>query len=203
MLKRYKAAYFTHIRDEANKVMEGIAEAIEIARVSGVHVEVVHLKCSGVDNWGKAGQILDALAAARSQGCDIDCDAYPYTAGANPLKNYCRPGFNSAASRQCWRGLPYRKLEDESKLNLPTTASITGVASRPGNRCRSRYPQIYLRPPAKPCSFGASTRLQSSRSGLRSPHRRQWRHPGSDHVNVGRRRSDNPALAEGSDWFRW
>ena len=111
VLKRYKAAYFTHIRDEANKVMEGIAEAIEIARVSGVHVEVVHLKCSGVDNWGKAGQILDALAAARSQGCDIDCDAYPYTAGANPLKNYCRPGFNSAASRQCWRGLPYRKLE--------------------------------------------------------------------------------------------
>jgi N-acyl-D-amino-acid deacylase len=51
----------------------------------------VHLKCSGVDNWGKARQILDRIAAAREQGCDIDCDAYPYTAGANPLKNLLPP----------------------------------------------------------------------------------------------------------------
>ena len=30
--------------------------------------------------------------AARAEGCDIDCDAYPYTAGANPLKNLL-PGW--------------------------------------------------------------------------------------------------------------
>jgi N-acyl-D-amino-acid deacylase len=91
VLKRYSAAYFTHIRDEANKVMEAIGEAIDIARSCGVHVEIVHLKCSGIDNWGKAEQILDAIAAARAEGCDIDCDAYPYTAGANPLKNLLPP----------------------------------------------------------------------------------------------------------------
>jgi N-acyl-D-aspartate/D-glutamate deacylase len=51
----------------------------------------VHLKCSGVDNWGKAAPILDSIAAARAEGCDIDCDAYPYTAGANPLKNLLPP----------------------------------------------------------------------------------------------------------------
>ena len=55
VLKRHSAAYFTHIRDESNKVIEGVDEAIDIARASGVHVEIVHLKCSGVDNWGKAG----------------------------------------------------------------------------------------------------------------------------------------------------
>jgi len=91
LLKRHNAGYFTHIRDEANKVMEGVEEAIEVARACGVHVEIVHLKCSGVDNWGKAGQILERIAAARQQGCDIDCDAYPYTAGANPLKNLLPP----------------------------------------------------------------------------------------------------------------
>jgi N-acyl-D-amino-acid deacylase len=91
VLKRYNAAYFTHIRDESNKVMDAVEEAIEIARTCGVHVEIVHLKCSGVDNWGKAAQILDKVAAARADGCDIDCDAYPYTAGANPLKNLLPP----------------------------------------------------------------------------------------------------------------
>jgi len=91
VLKRHNAGYFTHIRDEANGVMEGVEEAIDIARACGVHVEIVHLKCAGVDNWGKARQILDRIAAAREQGCDIDCDAYPYTAGANPLKNLLPP----------------------------------------------------------------------------------------------------------------
>src|SRR5262249_50334499 len=88
---RHNAAYFTHIRDESNKVIEGVDEGIDIARASGVHVEIVHLKCSGVDNWGKAAEILNKLAAARAEGCDIDCDAYPYTAGANPRKSLLPP----------------------------------------------------------------------------------------------------------------
>jgi N-acyl-D-amino-acid deacylase len=91
VLKRYNAAYFTHIRDESNKVMDAVEEAIDIARTCGVHVEIVHLKCSGIDNWGKAARILDKLAVARANGCDIDCDAYPYTAGSNALKNLLPP----------------------------------------------------------------------------------------------------------------
>jgi N-acyl-D-amino-acid deacylase len=91
VLKRHNAAYFTHIREESNKVLEGVEEAIAFARNCGVHVEIVHLKCSGVDNWGKAAQILAMIEAARAAGCDIDCDAYPYAAGANPLKNLLPP----------------------------------------------------------------------------------------------------------------
>src|SRR6202140_4345897 len=49
MLKGHNAAYFTHIRDESNKVLEAIAEAIDFARAWRVHVEIVHLKCSGTD----------------------------------------------------------------------------------------------------------------------------------------------------------
>jgi N-acyl-D-amino-acid deacylase len=87
VLKRHNAAYFTHIRDESNKVIEAIEEAIDIARTCGVHVEIVHLKCSGLDNWGKAARILAMIEAARAEGLAIDCDAYPYAAGSNPLKN--------------------------------------------------------------------------------------------------------------------
>ena len=91
VLKRHGAAYFTHIRDESNKVIAAIDEAIAFARNCEVHVEIVHLKCSGIDNWGKAAQILAMIEAARAEGCDIDCDAYPYAAGANPLKNLLPP----------------------------------------------------------------------------------------------------------------
>jgi N-acyl-D-amino-acid deacylase len=91
VLKSHAAAYFTHIRDESNKVIDSVNEAIDFARTARVHVEIVHLKCSGTDNWGKATQILAMIDEARAEGCDVDCDAYPYTAGANPLKNLLPP----------------------------------------------------------------------------------------------------------------
>jgi N-acyl-D-aspartate/D-glutamate deacylase len=52
-----------------------------------VHVEIVHFKCSGTDNWGKAARALAMIAAAKARGLDVDCDSYPYAAGSNPLKN--------------------------------------------------------------------------------------------------------------------
>ena len=91
VVARHNALYFTHLRDEANHVLAAVDEAIAIARAFPVHVEIVHLKCSGIDNWGKAQEILRRIAQARVAGCDIDCDAYPYTAGANPLKNLLPP----------------------------------------------------------------------------------------------------------------
>jgi N-acyl-D-aspartate/D-glutamate deacylase len=91
IVKRHRAGYFTHIRDESDGVLDGIEEAIAVARAHRIHVEIVHLKCSGVDNWGKAATVLEMIAAARAEGLDIDCDAYPYAAGANPLKNLLPP----------------------------------------------------------------------------------------------------------------
>jgi len=87
VLKRHNAGYFTHLRDESNKVLEALAEAIEVAEQCRVHVEIVHFKCSGLDNWGKAARALEMIAQARARGLDVDCDSYPYAAGSNPLKN--------------------------------------------------------------------------------------------------------------------
>jgi N-acyl-D-amino-acid deacylase len=91
VVARHRAGYFTHLRDESNRVLEAVEEAIGVARAYPIHVEIVHLKCSGIDNWGKAAEILARIARARTEGCDIDCDAYPYAAGANPLKNLLPP----------------------------------------------------------------------------------------------------------------
>jgi N-acyl-D-aspartate/D-glutamate deacylase len=87
VLKRFNAGYFTHLRDESNGVIEAVEEAIQVAEECGIHVEIVHFKCSGTDNWGKAATVLDMIAKAKARGLDIDCDAYPYAAGSNPLKN--------------------------------------------------------------------------------------------------------------------
>jgi N-acyl-D-amino-acid deacylase len=87
VLKQHNAAYFTHLRDESDHVLDAVQEAIDVAQACRVHVEIVHFKCSGLNNWGKAGTALAMIADAKSRGLDIDCDAYPYAAGSNPLKN--------------------------------------------------------------------------------------------------------------------
>src|SRR6266403_6024823 len=117
VVAQHKAAYFTHIRDESNRMLEALEEAIAVARAYPIHVEIVHLKCSGVDDWGKAAQILDRIEQARAAGCDIDCDAYPYAAGANPLKNLLPPwvqvGDNAAMLARLARPEMRARIEAE------------------------------------------------------------------------------------------
>ena len=58
VLRRRNAGYFTHLRDESAQVLEALDEAIAFGAETGVHVEVVHFKCSGTDVWGKAEAAL-------------------------------------------------------------------------------------------------------------------------------------------------
>jgi len=83
--------YFTHLRDEGNAVFDSLQETMEFARQVNVHVQVVHMKLSGTDNWGGATKAMNLLAEARKSGVKIDCDIYPYTAASNPLKNLFPP----------------------------------------------------------------------------------------------------------------
>lgn len=91
LLRERGALYFTHLRNEADQIDAASDEAIEFAERTGVHVQIVHMKLSGMDNWGRAPQLLSSLSDARARGVLIDCDQYPYTAASNPLKNLFPP----------------------------------------------------------------------------------------------------------------
>jgi N-acyl-D-aspartate/D-glutamate deacylase len=99
-------------------VLAAVEEAIAVARAYPIHVEIVHLKCSGVDNWGKAGDILARIDRARADGVDIDCDAYPYVAGANPLKNLLPPWVQvgGAAAMLARLALPEARARIEAEI---------------------------------------------------------------------------------------
>ncbi len=87
VLRRRGAAYSTHVRDEGDHGFEAVREAIAVAEATGVHVQIAHLKLSGVDNWGGAARLLGEIEAARRRGVPVDCDAYPYDTASNPLRN--------------------------------------------------------------------------------------------------------------------
>jgi len=87
LLRRHGAAYSTHMRDESDQVFEAVREAVQVAEATGVHVQIAHLKLSGVNNWGGAAKLLAEIEAARRRGVPVDCDAYPYDTATNPLRN--------------------------------------------------------------------------------------------------------------------
>jgi N-acyl-D-aspartate/D-glutamate deacylase len=82
---RYGGVYATHMRNESNSIMSAIDEAIRIGREANIPVEIFHLKMAGKQNWGKMGDVIRKIEAARAQGLDITADQYPYVAGATSL----------------------------------------------------------------------------------------------------------------------
>ena len=77
--------YFSHIRGEAARLLDAIAEAIRIGRESGAAVEIGHFKAAGQPNWPKAAEGLALIDRAYAEGLDITTDMYPYLAGSSSL----------------------------------------------------------------------------------------------------------------------
>ncbi len=85
MAKQHRRIYTTHIRGEGDSLLDAIDEAIEIGRLSGVPVEVSHLKSAGKNNWGKVKRALEKIRSYREEGGFIQHDQYPYTASSTSL----------------------------------------------------------------------------------------------------------------------
>lgn len=91
----YSGIYITHMRSEADKVLEGMDEALRIGREGGVPVEIYHLKAAGIANWSKETAMIAKIDSARAAGFDVQANMYPYTAGGTGLAA-CLPPFASA-----------------------------------------------------------------------------------------------------------
>lgn len=77
--------YISHMRSEADRLLEGIDEVVAIARATGQHAEIYHLKAAGEKSWPKMQQAIDRIEAARKEGLKLSADMYVYTAGGTWL----------------------------------------------------------------------------------------------------------------------
>ena len=77
--------YATHMRDEGDTLIESLMETIDVAKKSGVSVQISHFKVAYPRNWGKIGAAIVKIEEAKKDGVDIFCDRYPYIAGATSL----------------------------------------------------------------------------------------------------------------------
>lgn len=83
---RYGGIYISHIRDEADKTFEALAEAILIGRRGGLPVQISHIKLGTVAVWGKANEAVALINKARQSGQDVTADCYPYDAWSSTIR---------------------------------------------------------------------------------------------------------------------
>jgi N-acyl-D-amino-acid deacylase len=79
------ALYTTHMRDEAEHVLDSLDESFDVGRAARVPVVISHHKTTGVANFGRTAETLPKIAAAMA-GQEIGLDAYPYIASSTVLR---------------------------------------------------------------------------------------------------------------------
>ena len=79
--------YASHMRNEDDRLLAALEEALHVGHAAGVAVQVSHLKAQGRRNHWKAEAALAAIEAARADGVDAHFDRYPYVAYATGLSN--------------------------------------------------------------------------------------------------------------------
>ena len=88
IVKKYDGVYATHIRSEQEEFLEAIKEALQIARESGVKLQISHLKVISEKNWSKMDEALELISKAKEEGIDVTFDVYPYTSTGSVLYSF-------------------------------------------------------------------------------------------------------------------
>jgi N-acyl-D-amino-acid deacylase len=79
--------YASHMRNEDDRLLSAIEEAIHIGRMAGVPTQISHLKAQGGRNWWKTDAAFATIEAAREHSADVKFDVYPYIAYSTGLAN--------------------------------------------------------------------------------------------------------------------
>jgi N-acyl-D-amino-acid deacylase len=85
LLRPAGALYTTHMRDEAEHVLDSLDESFEVGRAAQVPVVISHHKTTGIANFGRTAETLPKIAAAMAKQ-QLGLDAYPYIASSTVLR---------------------------------------------------------------------------------------------------------------------
>jgi N-acyl-D-amino-acid deacylase len=144
--------YFTHMRNEADALLESVKETIEIGRQACIPVQIAHHKTVGERNWGKVKQSLEMIVEARKQGVDVTLDQYPYIASSTSLTSII-PGWAHEGGRDA---LVDRLKQPETRARLKKEVSermgdgwVRYVISRVSKQHNKRFEGMDLAAVAK------------------------------------------------------
>lgn len=87
----FGGGYYTHMRNEGERLLEAIDEALEIGAAAKTRVHIFHLKAAGSQNWPKYSEAIARIQKARAAGQQVAADVYPYINNGLGIKAFIHP----------------------------------------------------------------------------------------------------------------
>ncbi len=81
-----RGLYLSHMRNQAEGSPDSVRATLNVGRVNGIPVQVVHLKAKAADRPDMAEHLFSLIEGARAEGVDATVDQYPYTASSTTLR---------------------------------------------------------------------------------------------------------------------
>ena len=129
LLKGTGKPYATHMRSEGARLLESLAEAIEIARAGDNNLEVSHFKTAGAKNWHKLDRAFAMIDEARRSGMNVLADRYPYVYSSTSLRMIVPAPFDKVDSTTlCGR------LKEDPEYRAELVDALRTNAARDMNR---------------------------------------------------------------------
>ncbi len=91
--RQYDRLFAVHLRCEGNDVLSSLEEALDLARLTGVRLQISHLKAIGRVNQILVPKMLAMIEQARMEGIDVLFDQYPYEYGSTSLFSLLPPHY--------------------------------------------------------------------------------------------------------------
>jgi N-acyl-D-aspartate/D-glutamate deacylase/CubicO group peptidase (beta-lactamase class C family) len=115
---QYGGRYYTHMRNEGDRLLEAIDEALDIGRIGNTSVHIFHLKAAGKANWGKMEQAIARIKAARAAGQEVDADIYPYINNGLSIQAFIHPRHSAAGPQEFLRRIQSPKMQAEIRRDM-------------------------------------------------------------------------------------
>ncbi|MEO7964952.1 MAG: D-aminoacylase [Gemmatimonadaceae bacterium] len=113
-------AYFTHMRNEGDRLLEAIDEALRIGQAAGTPVHIFHLKAAGQANWGKMDLALARIKAARASGQQVGVDIYPYLNNGLGIRALIHPRHSADGEEALLRKLKDPAVRSDIRKEMET-----------------------------------------------------------------------------------
>ncbi len=114
---KYNKIMSVHVRGEGNSVVSSVKEICDIAKRSGLRLNISHLKATGKRNWNsKVHEAIEFINEERAKGTQISADVYPYIAGSTTLLTLLPPDFLETETKDTISKLETKKGRDELRV---------------------------------------------------------------------------------------
>jgi N-acyl-D-amino-acid deacylase len=116
----YGGRYYTHMRNEGDRLLEAIDEALRIGQGAGTPVHIFHLKTAGRANWGKMDLAIARIKAARAAGQQVAADIYPYINNGLGIRALIHPRHSAKGPEDLLRRLDDPAVRAEIRREMET-----------------------------------------------------------------------------------